>query len=289
MKNYETMKSEELVNEIQVISGVLAGRTFGEEQEVESVEETIEHEGLVLRKVEREARKGDYIRPLMHHQGSALNVKEIHGPVNENMSVGNRFDDTDTNEYRVYESAFNRRRETIEVFEVVALQDNGQLLPWESVPLKTANQQRAELIQRAREFWDANADDDFHCEVDKEKRTVFVYKVVSDGPKYSAITGLAICRTDEVFNEWIGMAIALARALEIDVPEEFLNAVQPDMFAVGQVTRLYCGTLHTITRIEQHKARLCNDGFHWFRELNDGTPLAVTITDDTNAEYETAT
>lgn len=283
MKIYKNMTSEELVGEIQVISGVLAGRTLGEKQEVETVEDTIEHEGLVLRKVNRKLLEGAYVRFHNTKCDSRLKDDVIYGPVKKTMTIGDE-------DYNVFNKYHNRTKDTVEVFEVVGAitsQDNGQLLPWESVPVKKANQQRAELIQRAREFWDANADDDFHCEVDKEKRTVFVYKVVSDGPKYSAITGLAICRADEVFNEFIGMAIALARALEIDIPNEFLNAVQPDRFAIGQIVEYQDGwtslrgVKRTIREVRSNTL-IFECGSHFSLNMGDRNPAII---DDTNAEY----
>lgn len=111
---------------------------------------------------------------------------------------------------------------------------------------KSANQQRAELIQRAREFvednWDIHL---FAVPVFKYKeskrRVTCLMKYEKTNRIYSV--GRANCHPDDVFNADIGKAIALARALEIEVPEEFLDAVQPDEHVRGQVV-FYHNKLH---------------------------------------------
>lgn len=68
--------------------------------------------------------------------------------------------------------------------------------------------------------------------VNEEKRTVVALLRGGESSRvYSR--GIAKCMPNEVFNVYIGKAIALARALEIDVPEEFLDAVQPDKIVAG--------------------------------------------------------
>lgn len=114
----------------------------------------------------------------------------------------------------------------------------------------TPNEQRALLIQRAREFVEEQKDgkgsyrvpDDpfnpFYTRgefiVNEEKRTVVVLLRGVNSGRVRA-RGIAKCMPGDVFNEWIGKAIALARALEIEVPQEFLQAVQPTHYSVGQV------------------------------------------------------
>lgn len=99
---------------------------------------------------------------------------------------------------------------------------------------KTANEQRAELIQKAKEFVENESEFYFvDFVVNEEKRTVVALIRFSSGRVYTK--GIAKCMPDEVFNAGIGKAIALARALEIDVPEEFLNAVQPTEKVLGMV------------------------------------------------------
>lgn len=70
--------------------------------------------------------------------------------------------------------------------------------------------------------------------VNKEKRTVvallYGYRT---GRFYSR--GIAKCAPDDCFNVHIGKAIALRRALGLDVPSEYLNAPQPTEVRVGDV------------------------------------------------------
>lgn len=120
----------------------------------------------------------------------------------------------------------------------------------------TLNEQRAELIQRAREFVEEHTifndqtlkgNRGFSLKVSGQittfvvkpdfvinslKRTVVVLLKGADNDRVIR-RGIAKCTPGDVFNEWIGKAIALARALDIDVPEEFLDAVQPDEVVVG--------------------------------------------------------
>lgn len=156
----------------------------------------------------------------------------------------------------------------------------------------SANEERAELIEFAKEFIEHNWNvhllgvPEFRYKESKRRITCLIKGIVS-GRVFEV--GRADCMPGEVFNEWIGKAIALARALDIDVPEEFLRAVQPTKFAVGQVTQMYEGSLRTVIGIENKKAQLCSGGFHHFNELNDGTELSVTVTNDTNAIYSEVT
>ncbi|MCY9737509.1 hypothetical protein M5X17_27790 [Paenibacillus alvei] len=53
------------------------------------------------------------------------------------------------------------------------------------------------------------------------------------GRKQVSYTGIAKCMKDDVFNVHIGMAIALAKALNKEIPAEFVNASQPNVSQVG--------------------------------------------------------
>jgi hypothetical protein len=70
--------------------------------------------------------------------------------------------------------------------------------------------------------------------VNREKRTVVALlrgyntdRVVS--------RGIAKCHPDDCFNAHIGRAIALRRALGLEVPDEYLNAPQPTEVMVGDI------------------------------------------------------
>jgi hypothetical protein len=73
----------------------------------------------------------------------------------------------------------------------------------------------------------------FEFIVNKEKRTVVVLRRYRDGHVLSH--GIAKCAPDDCFNVHIGKAIALRRALGLEVPDEYLNAPQPTEVRVGDV------------------------------------------------------
>src|SRR5699024_12247473 len=103
---------------------------------------------------------------------------------------------------------------------------------------RAANQQRNELIERAREYVRVHTERNAESAggnrgigfrhlvvkeefvVNAEKRTVVCLLKGIDRPDMTS-KGIAKCHPNEVFNADIGKAIALARALEIDVPNEF--------------------------------------------------------------------
>jgi FtsZ-binding cell division protein ZapB len=51
--------------------------------------------------------------------------------------------------------------------------------------------------------------------------------------------GIAKCHPDDCFNAAIGRAIALRRALKLEVPNEYLNAPQPTEVKVGDIVESY--------------------------------------------------
>ena len=261
--------------------------------------ETIEHEGKYLRKVDRVAYEGDYIRPTVVSDSVCLLKGRIYGPVDKS----NKVRCIDRMSWNVYEDNFQRTTSTIEVFEVVDYVDE---MPLEDVPvILTANQQREKLNQRAREFVEGlkrngtfdGVEKDYYVNyrrrnsvvefvVNKEKRTVVA---IARNPRIKVINskGIAKCMPGDVFNEWIGKAIALARALEIDIPQEFIDAVQPDTPVVGQV-------------VLRKKLNSNDDGVRtlidvsniqgWFITKEKTTMTSpkniIKIIDDTNAIYE---
>lgn len=172
---------------------------------------------------------------------------------------------------------------------------------------KTANEQRAELIQRVKKFLSErqairNGDEKFqdresgnhvarNCWYETDffikdrKVTAVVYGLVLGNKRQNEpkVVGRAKCMPNEVFNEHIGKAIALARALDIDVPEEFLNAVQPDEVVLGMETSILCGfSKRPIGEI----CRVVNFNCEGYPEYDDGMiSTSHEIFSDTNAEY----
>jgi hypothetical protein len=71
--------------------------------------------------------------------------------------------------------------------------------------------------------------------VNREKRTVVaLMRGKHTGKVYAR--GIAKCHPDDCFNAAIGRAIALRRALGLEVPDEYINAPQPTEVRVGD----YC-------------------------------------------------
>lgn len=154
------------------------------------------------------------------------------------------------------------------------------------VPVKSPNQQRAELIQRAREFVEEHGDDFNFVVSEEEERFVYACKLVFGGKEVIVVSGKAVCHPYEVFNEYIGKAIAIARALEIDVPQEFLQAVQPTEVVVGMKIGMICSLGYPYAReiksVVDETVEYTSGGFDYINIFrNNGK-----ITDDTNAIYK---
>jgi hypothetical protein len=78
------------------------------------------------------------------------------------------------------------------------------------------------------------------CEfvVNRQKRTVVALIVDTSNSKVIR-RGIAKCAPGDCFNIHIGKAIALRRALGLDVPDYYVNAPQPTEAQVGDVVRFY--------------------------------------------------
>lgn len=263
------------------------------EREIPSTVETVEHEGKVLRKVNRKANDGDYVR--FHNQKNRNSLKDdvIYGPVK---SYPNRA--LVVKSYNVYQMEHNRTTETVEVFVVEDFIDE---IPFQDIPIiKYHNQQRAELIQRAREFVEGHLNgrrNEYAFHVNSEKNAVTcLIKGYWSGKVLAK--GIAKCMPGDVFNESIGKAIALARALKIRIPREFLEAVQPDEIVVGHkiASRRTGGTYYeydSVTEVDGDKVWGIDSGRKFIaftyknsRERYGGEAVSPYIIDDTNAEYE---
>jgi hypothetical protein len=180
---------------------------------------------------------------------------------------------------------------------------------------KTPNQHRAELIERAKAFvkvksecvkdstlvaggWERKVIEnpnykDFRMEVvfviNESKRTVVALCKFSNGEVKTK--GIAKCAPGEVFNEHIGQAISLARALQIDIPVEFLETVQPSEVVVGHKVRgKYAKKTYEVPAFHSREhlggmfgRSIAIEGINsraWVGEKQ------VKIIDDTNAQYE---
>lgn len=99
----------------------------------------------------------------------------------------------------------------------------------------SSQQQRCyEIIDRAkRDVVELEMEIDHYLDtkyvVNRKKRTI-VCLLERDNygyERYIAARGIAKCHPDDCFNVHIGKAIALRRALNLKVPDEYLNAPQP--------------------------------------------------------------
>ncbi|MCY7954722.1 hypothetical protein MOB72_08140 [Bacillus licheniformis] len=109
-------------------------------------------------------------------------------------------------------------------------------------PEKTAQERRDEIVEQAK----ADVERlrminrmlqtfDITFDINRESRTV---EAVAKKPNSrTAFYGTAICAPDDCFNVHIGEAIALHRALGLEVPDEYLNAPQPTEVRVGDVVQ----------------------------------------------------
>ncbi|RSL28951.1 hypothetical protein D7Z54_33790 [Salibacterium salarium] len=134
--------------------------------------------------------------------------------------------------------------------------------PCEWVPDKSPQQRRDEAVERAKADIDEILSNNYRfddtpkintanksvyfgypgpldkCEfiVNREKRTVVaLIKTVIEGDIVHR--GIAKCAPTDCFNVHIGRAIALRRALGLDVPAEYVKAPQPTEVRVGDVVR----------------------------------------------------
>ena len=115
-----------------------------------------------------------------------------------------------------------------------------------------AQARRDEIVERAKRDIDelrdydglyevfSAADLSYACFADfivnHEKRTVVALLRGFQSGKVLA-RGIAKCHPDDCFNVHIGKAIALRRALGLEVPDEYLNAPQPTEVRVGDIVQ----------------------------------------------------
>lgn len=134
----------------------------------------------------------------------------------------------------------------------------------EKTTAKTTNELRGEIIEKAKSFIDKR-DKGVHINV--HDNTIIAYKLDT------ADFGIAKCNPSDVFNEHIGKAIALGRALGLDV-SEFENAVQPTEIVIGQIVK---SDLNGIGGVAL-KSDKENYSFDYAKRNN------LTIINDTNAQ-----
>ncbi len=238
-----------------------------------TVEDIIEFEGKQYRKVDREAHEGDVVifNSKIYPHNAEPNKPYI---VNREMSYGVGHHDGKTTcdmKFAIYDHG--RTPRNVDVYELI-----------ESKPL-TPNQQRAAIIEKAKQF------------VEEKLKLLISYDfvVINNGTKlYSRqrfqefkLTTTK-CSPNDVFNEHIGKAIALGRALGLDV-SEFEQAVQPTI-AVGQLVESSVPEIYKVFTLEgimgnvKYKAK----NGSWQNAEGGDLPNETwyKIINDTNAKYE---
>ncbi|TWL40905.1 hypothetical protein P5637_23150 [Bacillus paralicheniformis] len=177
-----------------------------------------------------------------------------------------------------YDIAVENAREAIEELRLAAYakgyEDARRELTATAPVEKTAQERRDEIVEQAkadinelknRNFYEVPDADNFYnpyiCTaefiVNNQKRTVVALLRGANTSKVYA-RGIAKATPDDCFNVHIGKAIALHRALGLEVPDEYLNAPQPTEVRVGDVVRYVPTTGHvkefTVGKIADGKA-----------------------------------
>ena len=118
--------------------------------------------------------------------------------------------------------------------------------------------------------------------INAEKRTVvaIAYSVSFGFKEGIYAKGIAKCAPDDVFNADIGKAIALGRALGVDV-SDFENAVKPTEVVVGMKAEIR-GNIQPYV-----KTIISNDTgrYHSVESLNRNNDRLLRIIEDTEAQY----
>ncbi|AXF40292.1 hypothetical protein LEY_78 [Paenibacillus phage Ley] len=113
---------------------------------------------------------------------------------------------------------------------------------------KSPQEIRDEIVERARAYigmFDSRAARVYSTEyiVNRKKKTVVC---LLRGAGTKVIRGIAKCAPGDVFNSHIGRAIALRRALKLEVPTEYLSVPNPTEFKIGDIVIRYTwvNTMH---------------------------------------------
>ncbi|MEV9652495.1 hypothetical protein [Bacillus aerius] len=118
---------------------------------------------------------------------------------------------------------------------------------------KSDQQKRDEIVTKAKEDVKDRTCDDFAVYtydfiVNAEKRTVVALRKLFENGRVIS-KGIAKCAPDDCFNAHIGKAIALRRALGLEVPTEYLNVPQPTEVRVGGNEFIYNKAMEEATKV----------------------------------------
>lgn len=127
----------------------------------------------------------------------------------------------------------------------------GQFEKVKRVVEETPQAKRDRIVEQAKADFNGWNVSTVEYVVNKRKRTIacLIY-----GPDTGKVVrkGIAKCAPGDCFNEHIGKAIALRRALGLEIPFEYLSAPQPTEVRVGDLVRLkltgrWDGNIETVT------------------------------------------
>lgn len=276
------------------------------------------HNGKVLVRVDRKAREGDYVvfeglnrsdstkSDKFYEVLSDLEYKDDTGTILRVYGWGTTY-----HNLKVFEVIGNLPQSNlvVEAFEPIPI-ENGTKPPCKHM---SANQKRAKAIQMAKDF----VEDQKTCHtgivakgnphegkirtykgIYKRKQGNIEYisnaEFIRKGNRVTCLlkgvetskvhfVGRAECHADDVFNEHIGRAVALAKALDIveQLPPDILNAVRPDSFVKGMKVVWLDRFDNVYERIVEHVA----DYKAYFTNKSNMPKHRLAIIDDTNADY----
>lgn len=289
-KNQRITALENEVAELKLIVHELRGKKSIEPSTTNTVEDIIEFEGQQYKKVDRKGRKGDVVIFRNNNTRFFTNGEPYKVAVN-----GCPVDNEKEAVLPLYSHGHGRTPETVDVYEVIkeGLNPHIPMLDETIEPL-TPNQQRAAIIEKAKAFIEYKKVERRNMEVyinrktlnwvnaefivnEKKKTVVCLIRWTKD--KSLDGRGVAKCNPSDVFNEHIGKAIALGRALGLDV-SEFEQAVQPTL-AIGQIV---------YEARDDENREVCKKGIYDYESMKCAidSPFSIrsTIINDTNAIYE---
>lgn len=310
-KRVEELEKE--LGELKLIVHELRNTNKIETQNVKKeYTEKIEFEGFLYGKVNRKAKEGDVVIFRNNTSCCARNNKPLKVYLGKFSEIKVK-DNNGRHDIDVYSDMFRRTRETVDVYESIKVENNKN---------KSNNELRAEIIEKAKEFieeskssWSAEIVEGkdkgkveyiHNCYKVKYKRkecsrivngasncefiinrdkgiVVALLKGIESNRLYAK--GIARCHPDDVFNEYIGKAIALGKALKLDV-SEFEDSTNPDKLTVGMKIRCrYVKSFKTydvtIEQIGMTGVTYKEGGFDYLNHLNNN----AVIIDDSNANY----
>lgn len=108
----------------------------------------------------------------------------------------------------------------------------------EAIKAQSVNE-RKEIIQKAMNFVAENLKDtEIIFEVDSKTKTVLAKKLTkSFGSYFATATASAVCGRHDIYNQYLGQAIALGRLLGLDT-SEFEDCAQPKDYTEGQIVSI---------------------------------------------------